>query len=61
MVLAEGAVIDGGLPGTEPRQDYTDGDASPQLFKSNPEGTSVLLLRASCRASPGALAALKHR
>lgn len=61
MVLAEGAVIDGGLPGTEPRQECRDGDAPPQLFKSDPERTSVLLLRAICRASPGALPALKHR
>lgn len=61
VVLAEGAVIDSGLPGTEPRQECRDGDAPPQLFKSDPERTSVLLLRAICRTSPGALPALKHR
>lgn len=50
-VLAEGAVIDGGLPGTEPRQESGDEDALPQLFKSDPEQTSVLLLGAICRLS----------
>lgn len=49
MVHAEGAVIDGGLPGTEPRQECRDGDAPPQLFKSDQERTDV------CAAAQGHL------
>lgn len=60
MVPAEGAVMDGGLPGTEPRQESSDEDSLPQLFKSDPEQTSVLLLGAICRVSPVALPAPKH-
>lgn len=54
MVPADRSVINGRLPGTEPRQELVMGDALPQLFKSDPEQTSVLLLLGAIgRVSPG--------